>query len=77
MSFLVKKLLTTEKVTISDEVHKLTKIITKSEQVVKGNDEFRKRTENITTNEDFDKGNKKLEDMKEAVVTVFRKDSDN
>ena len=51
-----KKLLTTEKVTTSDEVHKL--------------------TENITTNQDVDKGNEKLEYMKEAVVTIRRKDSD-
>ena len=60
MSLLVKKLLTTEKVTISDEVHKLTENITTGEEVVKGTDEFHKRTENITTNEEVDKGTKKL-----------------
>ena len=49
-SFLEKKLLTTEKVTTSDEVHKRTEKITKIEEVVKGTDEIHKRTENITKN---------------------------
>ena len=71
-----KKLLTTEKVTTSDEVHKLTENITKSEEVVKGTDEVHKSTENITTNEEVDKGTEKLEDMKESVVTIRRKNSD-
>ena len=71
-----KKLLTTEKVTTSDEVHKHTKKFTTSEEVVKGTDEVLKRTENITTNGDVDKGTEKLGDMKEAVVTIRRKDSD-
>ena len=53
---LEKKLLKTEKVTTSDQVHK--------------------RNENITTNENVDKNTEKLQDMKEAVVTISRKDSD-
>ena len=45
------KLLTTKKVTTSDEVHKLTEKITTGADVVKGTDEVHKRTENIITNE--------------------------
>ena len=71
-----KKLLTTEKFTTSDEVHKRTEKFTTSDEVVKGTDEVHKRTDNIKTNEDVDKGTEKLEDMKEAVVTICRKDSD-
>ena len=71
-----KKLLTTERVTKRDEVQKLTKNITTSEEVLKVNDEFQKRTETITTNEEVDKGTEKLEYMKESVVTIRRKDSD-
>ena len=51
-----KKLLTTEKVTTSDEVHKLTENFTTSEEVVKGNDDVHKRTGDITTNADVGKG---------------------
>ena len=71
-----KKLLTTEKVKTSDEVHKRTDKITTSEEVEKGTEEVHKRTEKITTREEVDKGTEKLEDMKEAVVTIRRKDSD-
>ena len=71
-----KKLLTTEKLTISDEVHKLTENITTGEDVVKGTDEVYKHTENITTNQDVEKVNEKLEDMKEVVVTIRGKYSD-
>ena len=53
-----------------------TENFTTSEEVVKSTDEVHKRTENITKNEDVDKGTKKLEDMKEAVVTIPRKDLD-
>ena len=74
--FLDKKLLTTEKVTTSDEVHKRTEKFTTSKEVVNGTDEVQKRNDNITTNEDIDKGTEKLEDIKEAVVTICRKDSD-
>ena len=73
---LEKKLLTTEKVTTNDEVHKLTYKITPKEEVVEGTDEVQKCTENITTNEEVDKGSERLEDTKEAVVTIRRKDSD-
>ena len=45
--FSEKKLLTTEKVTIIDEVHKRTEKITTSKEVVKDADEVHKRTENI------------------------------
>ena len=71
-----KKLLTDEKVTTSDEVHKLTEKITKIEQDVKGNGEVHKRTGKITTNEEVEKGTEKLESLKEAVVNIPRKDSD-
>ena len=71
-----KKLLPTETFTTIDEVHKRTEKFTTSQQVVKGNDEVHKRTEYISINEDFDKGTEELEDMKEAVVTIRRKDSD-
>ena len=54
------KLLTTEKVTTSDEVHKRTQRITTSKEVVKVNDEVHKRTQKITTNEQVDKGTEKL-----------------
>ena len=70
-----KTLLTTEKVTTSGEVQKRTYKITTSEEVVKGTDEFHKRTYNITTNEEVVKGYEILEYMKEAVVTICRKDS--
>ena len=73
--FSEKKSLTTEIVTTSDEVHKRTEKFTTSEEVVNGTDDFHKRTENITTNEDFDNGTEKLEYMKEAAVTICRKDS--
>ena len=74
--FSEKKLLTNEKVTTSDEVHKRNDNITTSEEVVKGTDEVHRRTENITTNEEVYKGTGKLEDTKEAVVKIHRKDSD-
>ena len=45
-----KKLLTTEKVTTSDEVHNITEKFTTSEEVVKGTDEVHKLTDNITKN---------------------------
>ena len=54
--FSEKKLLTTEKVTTSDEVHKHTQNITTIEGVVKSTDDDHKRTEKITTNEEVDKG---------------------
>ena len=73
---LEKKLLTTEKVTTSYEVHKLTEKITTSEEVVKGADKVHKNTKSITTNEEVDKGTEKLEDMKEVVVTIRGKYSD-
>ena len=59
-----KKLLTNEKVTTSDYVHKHTEKFTTNEEVVKGTDEVHKRTENITTNEDVDKVTEKSEDTK-------------
>ena len=34
-------------------------------------------TEKVTTNDEVDKGKKKLDDMKEAVVTIRRKNLDN
>ena len=34
-------------------------------------------TEKVTTSQEVDKGTKKLNDMKEAVVTIRGKDSDN
>ena len=71
-----KKLLTTETVTTSDEVQKLNDNITTSEEVVKGNDEVQKNTQKITTNEEDYKATDELEYMKEAVVTIDRKDSD-
>ena len=71
-----KKLLTTEKVTKSDEVKKCTENITTNEEVVKGTDEVQKCTENITKNEEVDKGTEKLKTMEEAVVTIRGKDSD-
>ena len=71
-----KKLLTTEKVTISDQVHKRIEKFTTSEEVVKCTDEVHKDTENITANEEVDKEIEILEDMKEAVVVIRRKDSD-
>ena len=52
-----KELLTTEKVTTNDEVHKRTDKITTSEGFVKGTDEVHKIIEKITTNEEVDKGN--------------------
>ena len=70
------KLLTTEKVTTSYEVHKRTEKITTSDEVVKDTDEVQKLTEKITTNDEVEKGTEELENMKEAVVTICRKDSD-
>ena len=74
--FSENKLLTTEKVTTSDEVHKRTEKITTRDEVVKGTDEVNKLNEKIKTNDEVNKGTEKLEDMKEAVVTFRRKDSD-
>ena len=71
-----KILSTTEKFTTSDEVHKRIEKFTTNEEVIKGTDEVHKRTENITTNEDVDEATEKLENMKNAVVTIRRKDSD-
>ena len=71
-----KKWFTTEKVTTSDEVHKRTEKIKTRDEVVKGTAEFHKLTEKITTNGEVDKSTEKLEDMKEAVFTILRKDSD-
>ena len=51
-----KKLLTTENVTKSDEVHKRIENITTGEEAVKGSGQVHKRTEKITTNKDVDKG---------------------
>ena len=76
MPFLEKKLLTTKKITTRDEVHKSTEKVTTREEVVKVTDEVNKGTDNITTNEEVDKGTEKLEDMKKAVVTIRRKDSE-
>ena len=70
------KLLTTEKITTCDEVHKRTENITTSEEVVKGTDEVQKRTGNITTNEEINKGTEKLEYTKEAVVNFLENNSD-
>ena len=70
------KLLTTKKVTTSDEVNKRTEKVTTHEEAFKGTDEVHKGTEKITTDEEVDKGTEKLEDMKEAVVTISSKDSD-
>ena len=64
-----KKLLTTEKVTKSDNVHKRTEKITTSEEVVKVTDEVHKPTENIKTDEEVDK-------CKEALVIIRRKYTD-
>ena len=74
--FSEKKLLTNEKLTTSDEVHKRTENISTSEEVVKGTDEVHKRTQNDTKDEEVDKGTKILEDMKEAVIKICGKDSD-
>ena len=71
-----KKLLTTEKVTTTDQVQKRTDKITTREEVVKCNYEVHKRTEKIKTNEEVGKSSEKLEDMREAVVTIRRKDFD-
>ena len=73
---LENKVLTTEKVTTSDEVHKHTKKIKTSEEIDKRTDEVLKPTENIKTSEEVDKGSEILEDMKEAVVTIRTKYSD-
>ena len=69
------KVLTTEKVTTIDELHKRTENITTIEDVVKCTNEVHKRTEMIKTSEEADKGSEKLDDMKEAVITICRKDS--
>ena len=74
--FSEKKLLTTEKATTSDEIHKRTENITIIEEVVKGNDEVQKCTEKITTNQEVGKDTEKLEDTNEAVVKIRKKDSD-
>ena len=71
-----KKLLTTEKFTTSDEVHRRTEKIATSEEVFKGTDKVHKHTEKIKADEEVNKGTKKLEDMKKAVVTIRSSDSD-
>ena len=35
------------------------------------------KSEKVTTSEEVDKGTKHLDDMKEALVTIYRKDLDN
>ena len=73
---LENKLLTTEKVITSHEVHKHTENIKAIEDVDKDTDEAQKRTQNITTIEYVDKDTEKFEYMKNSVVTILRKDSD-
>ena len=76
--FLGKKLFTTEKVTISKEVHKLSKHSGDKKEVVVMTPLSNKKsltTEKVTTSEEFDKGTRKLDYMKETVVTIRRKDS--
>ena len=70
-----KKLLTTEKVTTSDEAHTRTEKITISDEVVKVTNEVHKSTDKIKSNQEVYKGTEKLEDTKEAVITICRKDS--
>ena len=53
---LEKKVLTTDKVTTSDDVGKRTDNITTNYDIVKGTDEVHKRNQNITTSEEVDKG---------------------
>ena len=77
MPFSEKKLLTTEKVTASDEVPKRTENITTNEEVVKVNDEVQNSFKRNKTIEEVDKVTEQLENMKEAVFTILRKDSDN
>ena len=74
--FLEMKLLTTEKITTSDKMYKRAEKITTSEWVVKVTDEVQNCTEKITKNNKVEKGTEKLKDMKEAVVTMRGKDSD-
>ena len=76
MPLLEMKVLTNEKVTTSDEVHKSTEKITASKEIEKCTDDFQKRTEKVTTSKEAGKGSEKLEDMKEVVVTIRRNDSD-
>ena len=77
--FTDNKLLTTEKVTTIEEVHKRTKHLDdKKEAVVMTplSDKKLLTTEKVTTSEEVEKGTEKLEGMKEAVVMICRKDSD-
>ena len=53
---LEKKVLTTERVKASDEVHTHTYKIATIEDIDKGTDEVHKRTEKITTSEEVEKG---------------------
>ena len=64
-----KKLLTTENVTTSYEVHKFTDKITTSEGVVKGTDEVHKHTENITTIAEFVKGTYEVHKCTQNITT--------
>ena len=57
-------------------MQKLTYKIATREEFVKCTDGVHKHTEKIATNEDVEKGSENLEYMKEAVVTIRRKDSD-
>ena len=66
-----EKILSTENVTTSEEVHKGTKNLDdKKESVVPTplSKEILSTTEKVTTSEEVDKGTEKLNDKKEAVV---------
>ena len=79
MILLERKLLTTEKVASSEDVHKHnTNFDDKKEVVFITTFSNRKilTTEKVTTSEEVDKVTEKLEEMKEAVVTICSKDLD-
>ena len=75
-----KTLLTTEKVTASEEVDKGTKNLDDKKEAVVATPLSKKTlltTEKVTRTEEADKDTNILDDMKEAVFTILSKDLDN
>ena len=75
-SFSKKKVLTTEKVTTSDDVQKRTEKIKKVRRLLNVMMRFTNVLRRLKS-EEVNKGSEKLEDMKEAMVTIRTKDPYN
>ena len=73
MPFLEKKLLTTEKVTTSDNLHKLTEKITTNEEVDKGTENLEDMKEAVLTTrrKDLYKFRVSLKDLQDGLILIM------